>query len=345
MKVNSTPIRTSENFKINDYEIEDTSNIKANNFNSYKTNNIVLKKNNDKEMINIRYGISSKLNNQIYNKANFNYKIKYLDNEIGVLDLELNNNNNCLIDYIEIDVKENASCNLFINYKSTKVGDFYHNGLIYTRCPKNSKTNIFIVNNLNNKSTNLISFENELSDNSILNYTIFDFGASKCISNYYSNLKGNNSNNTLNTVYIGSQKQEFDFNYLIENYGINSKAYINTQGALKDNSKKNFKGTIDFKKGCKKAIGDENEFCVLLSDKSISRSLPMLLCSEEDVIGTHSSASGYVSDNALFYIMSRGLSKKEAEKLLVRANFNKAISMIKSNEIKEYIEEIIDKKL
>ena len=50
----------------------------------------------------------------------------------------------------------------------------------------------------------------------------------------------------------------------------NSNVDIDVQGALKDESKKHFKGTIDFKKGCKKSKGNENEFCILLSDKAKS---------------------------------------------------------------------------
>ena len=53
-------------------------------------------------------------------------------------------------------------------------------------------------------------------------------------------------------------------NYIAELYGEKSNIDIEVQGALKDNAKKNFKGTIDFKKGCKKATGNENENCMLL---------------------------------------------------------------------------------
>ena len=106
-----------------------------------------------------------------------------------------------------------------------------------------------------------------------------------------------------------------------------------------DSATKVFRGTIDFKKGCKKSIGDENEFCVLLSDNTVSRSLPMLLCSEEDIIGTHSSASGYVSDKSLFYIMSRGISRKKAYKLLL-SGFLLNTDSIDKEKISEFVDEI-----
>ena len=110
-------------------------------------------------------------------------------------------------------------------------------------------------------------------------------------------------------------------------------------------SKKHFKGTIDFKKGCKKATGNENEACMLLSETAKSLALPMLLCSEEDVEGNHSSSAGKIGEKELFYIMSRGFELKEAQKLLVRANFNKILENIKNEDLKNIVLKEIDTKL
>jgi hypothetical protein len=71
----------------------------------------------------------------------------------------------------------------------------------------------------------------------------------------------------------------------------------------------------------------------------------MLLCSEEDVEGNHSTSSGKVGDKELFYIMSRGFSKNEAMKLLVRAKFNQILENIPNAEIKNQISYEIDKRL
>lgn len=136
-----------------------------------------------------------------------------------------------------------------------------------------------------------------------------------------------------------------DINYIVDINGQESKADIDVQGALKDESKKHFKETIDFKKGCKKAKGNENEFCILLSDKAKSLALPMLLCTEDDVEGNHSTASGKVDNKDLFYIMSRGISYKDAIKLLVKAKFNQIIQTIKDEQLKQEILEQIDRRL
>ena len=114
---------------------------------------------------------------------------------------------------------------------------------------------------------------------------------------------GNFSKNNVDTIYLGKEEEVFDFNYIGELRGEKTEINIEAEGALKDSAKKHFKGTIDFKRGCKKAKGNENEFCMLLSDKARSIALPMLLCSEEDVEGNHSSACRKSAEIKSYFIL------------------------------------------
>lgn len=148
--------------------------------------------------------------------------------------------------------------------------------------------------------------------------------------------------NQINAIYLGKETQVFDLNYIGELRGEKTEIEIEVQGALTDKAKKHFKGTIDFKKGSKKAKGNENEFCMLLSNEARSIALPMLLCSEEDVEGNHSSSTGKVDEKALFYLMSRGISQKEAMQLIIKAKFNKVLEQIEDEELKNEILKKID---
>ena len=198
---------------------------------------------------------------------------------------------------------------------------------------------------MNKVSNNFMSIQNNFEENAKVNYTIVDFGGKNSITNYYSNLLGDFSDNTLNTIYLGKEDQLFDLNYIAELRGKKTNIDIEVQGALKDKAKKHFKGTIDFKKGCKKATGNENEACMLLSDTAKSLALPMLLCSEEEVEGNHSSSAGKIGEKELFYIMSRGFELKEAMKLMVRARFNEILERIENEELKNQIIDEIEKRL
>ena len=347
MILNQTPIRTSKNYKINNIELDLEMPKKQGEFEgltiSGDTSNFKISNSTCKQAL--VYGNGKELENQIFENANQNIKIEETKTGNLYLDFNLNEENSTLVENIEIEANTKSKTTIYIKYMSDDNFKCYHNGILRANAKPNSETNIVVINMLNKNSSNFLSIENVLEESSNVNYTIVDFGGKTSVTNYYSKLDGKGAKANINTIYLGKDEQVFDINYIAELFGENTETNIEVQGALKDEAKKNFKGTIDFKKGSKKAKGDENEFCMLLSDKAKSKALPMLLCTEEDVEGNHSSSAGKIEDDKLFYIMSRGLSEKDAMKLIVKAKFNKILETIKDEELKEIIVREIDRRL
>ena len=344
LRVNDTPVRTARNFKINNIEVELDLPEKIAEF---KNVEII----NDKSIIDsdvsntpLTYGTGKILEELNYETANSKIRIQTSNKKENIrIRYNFDDNNLNLINQIEIVA--NGDTNVIIEYKSQTSQKCLHNGIIRVIANENAKLNVTIVNLLNEQSENFEAIENKLEENSNVKYTIIDIGGKTSISNYYSNIIGDNAENDLKSIYLGIDNQIKDINYITELRGKKTNIDIDVQGALKDSAKKNFKGTIDFKKGAKKSKGNENEYCMLLSNKAKSIALPMLLCTEEDVEGNHSTASGKVDMKQLFYLMTRGLSYKEAVKLIVKANFQKIIDRINDEELKNVILKEIDKKL
>ena len=344
LKVNDTPVRTARNFKINNIEVELDLPEKIAEF---KNVEII----NDKSIIDsevsntlLTYGTGKILEELNYETANNKIRIQTSNKKEDIrIRYNFDDNNVNLINQIEIIA--NGDTNVIIEYKSQTSQKCLHNGIIRTIANEKAKLNVTIVNLLNENSDNFEAIENRLEKNSKVKYTIIDIGGKTSVSNYYSNIIGENADNDLKSIYLGIGEQRKDINYIAELRGTKTNIDIDVQGALKDSAKKNFKGTIDFKKGSKKAKGNENEYCMLLSDKAKSIALPMLLCTEEDVEGNHSTASGKVDEKQLFYIMTRGISYKEAVKLIVKSKFNKIIERILDEELKDEILGEIDKRL
>lgn len=364
MRFNETPIRTAKNFNINNIKLENIEIPEAiTTFENITiigdTSKINIEQNADNTNTDLAYGLSEELTNQVKHGANQKIKLTTNSNQNekskaeemaeemaeAEIDFNFDNENSVLIDNIEITANENTKTTVIIKYTSNQENESYHNGIIKAKAEKNSELNIVVVNLMNTKSNNFLAIENDFEENAKINYTIVDFGGKHSITNYYSNLQGDNCDNQLNTIYLGKENQVFDLNYIGELRGKKSNIDIEIQGALKDTSKKHFKGTIDFKKGCKKATGNENEACMLLSDTAKSIALPMLLCSEEEVEGNHSSSAGKIGEKELFYIMSRGFELKEAMKLMVRARFNQILEKIENEELREEILQEIDTRL
>ncbi len=350
LKLNETPVRTSRNFNINNIKIDkDVIPNKIGSFNNVKieVNDSRIKVDEVTVNCDLVYGLGDVLTNQVKKKANKSLKIT-MDSKTNkeiCIDFKFDKENVNLVDCIEVIANEEAKATIVLKYESDESIEAFHNGIFKLLAKKDSKINVILVNLMNQNSNNFMAIENNLEENAVVNYTIIDFGGKRSITNYYSNLQGNKCDNQLNTIYLGKDNQLFDLNYIGELRGKKSNIDIEVQGALKDKAKKNFKGTIDFKKGCKKATGNENEACMLLSDTARSIALPMLLCSEEEVEGNHSSSAGKIGEKELFYIMSRGFELKEAMKLMVRARFNKILENIKNEDLKKEILQEIDKRL
>lgn len=342
IKLNETPVRTSRNFNINNIKL-DKSIIPQHigKFENVKILGQTSKINVEETQNNcdLTYGLGEILTNQIKEKANQNLLIT-IDSKINKelqIEFTLDSKNPNLLDNINIIANENSRGTVIIKYTSKENLQGFHNGIIKVLAKEYSEINILIINLTNQKCNNFVSIENTIENGANIKYTFVDFGGKNSITNYYSNLIGEKSVNKVNTIYLGKQNQVFDLNYIGELRGEKSDIDIQVQGALKDNSKKHFKGTIDFKKGCKKSTGNEVEECMLLSETAKSLALPMLLCSEEDIEGNHSSSAGKIGEKELFYIMSRGFELKEAMKLMVRAKFNKVLATIKNEEIRNEI--------
>ena len=342
LKLNETPIRTSRNFLINNIKLTDVEIPEA--VEEFKNIEIIGGKNITEsiEETKLTYGLGEILQNNIIKNSNSKLNINAENEEIKII-YNFDDENINLINNIVVNATK--KCKLYIVYKSNTNKECFHNGVIKINALENSKIDVVVVNTMNKNSNNFEAYENIIGENASVNYTIIDIGGKNSITNYYSNILGEKAKNDLKTIYLGAENNIKDLNYIAELRGKQSFIDIDVQGALSGNAKKNFKGTIDFKKGCKKAKGNENEFCMLLSEKARSIALPMLLCTESDVEGNHSTASGKVDNQELFYIMSRGLSYNEAVKLIVKARFNKILSRIEDEDLRNEIIEKIEEQL
>lgn len=345
--LNETPVRTSKNYGINNIEIKEFEEPVIKEFKNIKITDNENCVSSEKENINLKFGLGEYFLNQSNEQSNVNLKInvdKKLKEPI-IIEYNLDKSNDVLVDDININANDNTKANIIVIYKSVDEINGYHNGICNAEIGANANIHVTIVNLLNTKINNFYSVNSNIEDESKTLFSMVEFGGKYNVVNYYAKLAGYKSVNKLHSIYLGKEEQKIDLNYITELYGEKTNVDIEVNGALKDKSRKNFKGTIDFKTGSKKAKGKENEYCTLLSDTSYSKALPMLLCTEDDVEGQHSTATGKVDENELFYIMTRGISEKEAKKMIVKAKFNSVIQGIKEETVQNLILEEVDRRL
>ena len=176
-------------------------------------------------------------------------------------------------------------------------------------------------------------------------YTVVEAGARHTASELTVNLNGDDSIADIWGFYFGDGARKVDLNYIIRQRGKRTDANMQVRGALLGGSEKIFRGTLDFLEGAKGSVGRENEEVILLSDKVRNRSVPIMLSHEDDVDGHHAVSIGKMDEAKLFYLMSRGLDKADAQRLVVEAAFNPVIDRIPDEALRGEIDAYLKERL
>ena len=133
-----------------------------------------------------------------------------------------------------------------------------------------------------------------------------------------------------------------DVNYVADHTGALSESDIKVSGVMADKAEKTFRGTIDFHRGCAGAKGAEIEEVLLLSDDIVNKTVPLILCDEEDVEGSHGATIGQLDDNLLFYMKSRGIDEDEIYAMMAHARIDTVVSLIQDMNVRDHVYEMID---
>lgn len=160
--------------------------------------------------------------------------------------------------------------------------------------------------------------------------------------NYYGSntkLSGKGSSISIDVAYSLDGEATLDMNYVADHRGKNTESNIGVSGVMKGRSKKLFRGTIDFHRGCAGAKGAEIEDVLLIDDTIVNQTIPLILCDEEDVEGAHGATIGRLDEHLLTYMKSRGISEKDAYKLMEKAKIDAVVNKIEDDRIKGIIRE------
>ena len=139
------------------------------------------------------------------------------------------------------------------------------------------------------------------------------------------NLVGARARLDLNNRYHATHEETLDINHLVRMRGTSTRAQLTESGVLNEAAKKTLRATIDLVRGAKDAQGNEIETVMILGDDVVNKTMPVILCDEDDVAGNHGATIGSVSPEQLDYLAARGLSRQDAEQLFIRALFEDAI--------------------
>ncbi len=200
-----------------------------------------------------------------------------------------------------------------------------------------SKVHIITVNLLGKNTVFFNSIGTKVLDNASVEITQIELGAKDTFSGFFNLLEGEKSFFCGRVAFALQGGSFLDMNHVSHHLGRKSESTLSLDGVLSGSSKKTWRGTIDFKKGCEDSKGDEQEDVLLLSPGSQNKSLPVILCDEEAVEGRHGCSLGKIDSSRLFYMQSRGLDETTSKRLLSKAKIEKVTRFIRDPDLVDEI--------
>lgn len=202
---------------------------------------------------------------------------------------------------------------------------------------KGGVLNLHKINRLNLNCRHIEQRHSQVAETGQVHATSIELGAKESIIHYLTDLAGDEAHGELQSFYVGNGNRIIDLFHQMNHFGQRCTSNMEIRGALTDQAKKYFRGTLDFRTGSSGSEGGEVETVMLLDPKVKSFAIPLLLCGEDDVIGNHAASAGQIDDDKLFYLMSRGFSKEEAQRMVVESSFRPIIDALPLEPLKDEI--------
>ena len=188
-----------------------------------------------------------------------------------------------------------------------------------------AKLHLIEMLGVNEGQQHLESVGLEIHQNAAVDVKQYALGGSTIGLGLTANLVGAQARLDLNNRYHATHEETLDINHLVRMRGTSTRALLTESGVLNEAAKKTLRATIDLVRGAKDAQGNEIETVMILGDDVVNKTMPAILCDEDDVAGNHGATIGSVSPEQLDYLAARGLSHQAAEQMFIRALFEDAI--------------------
>lgn len=168
---------------------------------------------------------------------------------------------------------------------------------------------------------------------------------SNTIAENITHLVGDNSNGETKMVVVGRGEQKQNFTTEVRHWGKDSAGHILKHGVMKESAQSIFNGIGKIEHGATRADAQQESRVLMLSEKARGDANPILLIDEDDVTAGHAASVGRVDPLQLYYLMSRGITKEEAERLVIHGFLAPVVTQLPIEGVKKQLTEVIERKV
>jgi len=204
----------------------------------------------------------------------------------------------------------------------------YSNAAVEVFVEDGAKVEYVSVQDLSRGSWHFASHHARVGRDAELDWVAGGFGSAKGKVRIQNDLAGPGATSRVTGAYFADGTQHLDYDTFQEHIAPNTTSDFAFKGALRDTARAVWRGMIRVEEGAQKTNAYQENRNLLLSKSAHADSIPGLEIMANDVRCTHGATLGQVDREQLFYLMARGLSRAEAERLIVRGFFQDVLDRV-----------------
>ena len=220
-----------------------------------------------------------------------------------------------------------------------------HNGAVEVFAKAGAQVRYATVHHMDKAAIDISYRRAVLDQDAGIEWIVGDLHDGNVLSDTLSILKGNGSASDAKVISVGTGSQRMSLTTRAVHFGRSSESDMITRAVMKEEAAAVINGITKIEKGATKADGQQTEKVLMLSPKARGDANPILLIDEDDVKAGHAASVGQVNAEQVYYLMSRGISKEEAERLIIFGFLDPVVSQIPLEPVRELLHRILERKL
>lgn len=251
-----------------------------------------------------------------------------------------------LFPHILLVAEESSSVTYVDNYISSPgENPALHVGIVEVFVGQNAKVRYASVRTLDERLTDFVFRRAVVEKDGQMEWILGEMNNGNTVSNNTSILEGDGSVIDTKVVSIGSGKQKSNLTSHVKHIGMDSASTMVSKGVMMDESTGIFNGITKIEKGATRSNGQQAENILMLSGLARGDANPILLIDEDDVKAGHAASVGQVNPLQLYYLMSRGIERRQAERLIINGFLAPVVHAIPLESVRERLEQAVERKL
>jgi Fe-S cluster assembly protein SufD len=221
----------------------------------------------------------------------------------------------------------------------------YSNAAVELFVERGAKLEYVSLQNLSRGTWHFATHHARVERDAELDWVTGGFGSRKGKTRIQNDLAGQGATSRVTGAYFADGEQHLDFDTFQEHIAPNTTSDFAFKGALRDEASTVWRGMIRVEPEAQRTNAYQENRNLLLSERAHADSIPGLEILANDVRCTHGATLGQVDREQLFYLMSRGLSRSEAERLIVRGFFQDVLDRIELEPVREALAEALEARI